>query len=177
MRRAMLKMDAQPTPAAILEDRKRLLAEVEAFSVEKATDVSLPKVRAVGAQIQQGNANTSNQTSRPLCKYFLSTDGCSCGAKCTHGHDMSNLSGQERSKKCLARGSEGRRQQECPTVGNSPRKGLAQQGGGASPNKPSGGQAQVAQAQMASAPDSSPSCAEDSLTGFMITCICCTVHQ
>ena len=167
MLRAMLKMDAQPTPAAILECQKHLLAEVEALSVAKATDLSLPKVRAVGAQNQPGNANTNNQTSKPLCKYFLGTGGCRRGAKCTYGHDMSSLSRQERSKKCLACGSEAHRQKDCPTVGNSPKKGQVQQGGGASPNKPSGGQAQVAQTQMAITPDSGPSRAEDSFAGFM----------
>ena len=58
---------------------------------------------------------------------------------------MSSPSRQERSKKCLACGSEAHRQKDCPTVGNSPKKGQAQQGGGANPNKPSEGQAQVAQ--------------------------------
>ena len=167
MLRAMLKMDAQPTPAAILEYHKHLLAEVEALSVAKATDLSLPKVRAVGAQNQPGNVNTNNQTSKPLCKYFLGTGGCRRGAKCTYGHDMSSLSMQERGKKCLACGSEAHRQKDCPTVGNSPKKGQVQQGGGASPNKSSGGQAQVAQTQMAIAPDSGPSRAEDSFAGFM----------
>ena len=167
MLRAMLKMDAQPTSAAILEYHKHLLAEVEALSVAKATDLSLPKLRAVGAQNQPCNANTNNQTSKPLCKYFLGTGGCRRGAKCTYGHDMSSLSRQERSKKCLACGSEAHRQKDCPAVGNSPKKGQVQQGGGASPNKPSGGQAQVAQTQVPIAPDSSPSRAEDSLTAFM----------
>ena len=80
---------------------------------------------------------------------------------------MSSLPRQERSRKCLACGSEGHRQKDCPTVGNSPKKGQVQQGGGASTNKPSEGQAQVAQTQMAIAPDSGPSRAEDSFTGFM----------
>ena len=102
MLRATLKMDAQPTPAAILEYHKRLLAEVEALSVAKATDLSLPKIRAVGAQNQPGKANTNNQISKSLCKYFLGSGGCRRGAKCLYGHDISSLSRQERNKKCLA---------------------------------------------------------------------------
>ncbi len=69
MLRAMLKMDAQPTPAAILQHHKHLLAEGEALSVAKATDLSLPKLKAEGAQNQPAMPTPTIKPQSP----FVST--------------------------------------------------------------------------------------------------------
>ena len=56
------------------------------------------------------------------CRFLLKASGCRRGTKCPFQHDMSSLTRQQRSRKCLACGSEEHRQRECPTKSTSPAK-------------------------------------------------------
>ena len=79
---------------------------------------------------------------------------------------MSGLPRQERSKKCLACGSEAHRQKDCPAAGGGSPKGKGQPGGGNTNNAAGHRPTTADQASTAVPPSASPGRAED-FTAFM----------
>ena len=130
---------------------------MEALAVSKATGVNAPKVRAAGTPSPGTSPKASGQpqASKP-CKFFMGTSGCRRGPKCTFRHDMSGLPRQERSKKCLACGSEAHR-----LAGGGSPKGKGQPGGGNTNNAAGHRPTTADQASIAVQPGASPGRAED----------------
>ena len=134
MVRATLRIDQQPSLQDVLKYQRHLQAERESFASSISTTITSPAVRAAGVSV--GGQQTIAGGTKPGCKYFLRQSGCRRGAKCPYPHDLSGLTKVERSRKCLACGSEEHRQKECPTrAARSPPARSTQ--GGAEAGRPS----------------------------------------
>ena len=132
--RATLRIDQQPSLQDVLKYQRHLQAERESFASSISTTITSPAVRAAGVSV--GGQQTIAGGTKPGCKYFLRQSGCRRGAKCPYPHDLSGLTKVERSRKCLACGSEEHRQKECPTrAARSPPARSTQ--GGAEAGRPS----------------------------------------
>ncbi|CAE7239682.1 unnamed protein product [Symbiodinium sp. CCMP2456] len=137
--RSTLRIDGQPSLDDVKRYHQHLQAELESAAVSRTLPPALlPRVKAigVGAQQERSTSSVSSPTSQSKtpCKYFFKASGCRRGQKCPYGHDMSNLTKQDRSKKCLSCGAEDHRQRDCPTKVSRPGQrstGSSDHGGGA----------------------------------------------
>ena len=112
--RSSYRVDGQPRLEDVVRYHQHLQAEIENIvSSRIATTPSAPTIKAISSSSTPASPTTPKE-GRP-CKYFLRAGGCRRGAKCPFGHSLEGLSKQERSKKCLACGSEEHRQRDCPT--------------------------------------------------------------
>ena len=135
--RATLRIDQQPPLPNVLKYQRHLQAEVESLASSVTTTSANPMMRAAG--VSTGSQQQPGAASKPGCKYFLKPSGCRRGGKCPYPHDLSGLSKVDRSRKCLACGSEEHRQKDCPT--RAPRTPPSRSGqGGAEAGRPSDSQ-------------------------------------
>ena len=116
--RSTYRVDGQPCLEDVVKYQQHLQAEIESIAAAKTTSgAAVPTLRAVST-----GASTSSVGAKDdkICKYFMKASGCRRGPRCPFKHSMEALTRVERSRKCLACGSEEHRQKDCPVKSGKP---------------------------------------------------------
>ena len=170
--RTTLRIEAAPTVGSVESYHSHLLAEVETLM---SSGTAMRSKLSVNALDGAGNGSPSSSPGKSpkgevTCKYFLKANGCRRGSKCPFSHDMSQLSRDLRSKKCLLCGSESHRKRDCPTLGEAGSKGSGKRDEGSVKGKPfsspssASSSLPVASAQAVSAIEDKPGDTEASMS-------------
>ena len=110
--RSTYRVDGQPSLEDVVKYQQHLQAEIESIAAAKTTSgTSVPTLRAVSTG---GSTSPVSAKDEKICKYFMKASGCRRGPRCPFKHSMESLPRVERSRKCLACGSEEHRQKDCP---------------------------------------------------------------
>ena len=138
--KSTLRIDGQPSFENVQSYQQHLQAELESIVAAKpAGDVvgAVKQLQAGGGLPGRGGVVEEGEKIKGDCRFFLKATGCRRGTKCPFCHDLSSLTKQQRSRKCLSCGSEEHRQKECPTRGGSPSKGREPTAGNQNASLPS----------------------------------------
>ena len=117
--RSTLRIDGQPTMESVRQYQQHLQAEIENMIAAGVDQGSIrPRIKSLTTPRTPGGGDEQPTTpkNKVPCRFFFKAQGCRRGSKCPYGHDMTTLGKSERSRKCLACGSEDHRQRDCPTT-------------------------------------------------------------
>ena len=113
-----LQLQGRPTLEGVLQFYTHLLAELQVVAPVSLTPATTT-LKAIGSSAGTGEALTPTGSptrktgSKPPCKFFLTTSGCTRGQNCKYDHSFPSK--EEKKARCWECGSQQHRKGECPT--------------------------------------------------------------